>query len=93
LSSNEVARISRWATESLYPTLTIILDQPAEIGLSRIKKADRLESESIEFHNRVRQEYLQLASLDPERYLVVDARKSVDEIHQEIINRVAMLIK
>ncbi len=93
LSSNEVARISRWATESLYPTLTIILDQPAEIGLARIKKADRLESESIEFHNRVRQEYLQLASLDPERYLIVDARKSVDEIHQEILNRVAMLIK
>jgi len=93
LSSNEVARISRWATESLYPTLTIILDQPAEIGLARIKKADRLESESIEFHNRVRQEYLQLASLDPERYLIVDARKSVDEIHQEISSRVAMLIK
>jgi dTMP kinase len=93
LSSNEVARISRWATESLYPSLTIILDQPAEIGLARIKKADRLESESIEFHNRVRHEYLQLASLDPERYLVVDARKSVDEIHQEITNRVAALVK
>jgi len=77
LSSSEVARISRWATESLYPTLTIILDQPAEIGLSRKKNADRLESESIDFHNRVRQEYLQLASVDPERYLVIDARKPV----------------
>jgi dTMP kinase len=93
LSSNEVARISRWATESLYPTLTIILDQPAEIGLARIKNADRLESESIDFHNRVRQEYLQLASLDPERYLVIDARRSIEEIHQEITERISKISK
>jgi len=88
LATNEVARISRWATESLYPTLTIILDQPADIGLNRKKNADRLESESIDFHNRVRQEYLQLASFDPERYLVVDARNPIDEIHLEIVNKV-----
>lgn len=93
LSPNEVARISRWATESLYPTLTIILDQPAEIGLARIKNADRLESESIDFHNRVRQEYLQLSSLDPERYLVIDAQRSIEDIHQEITNRITKLSK
>lgn len=91
LSSSEVARINRWATESLFPTITIILDQPAEIGLSRIKNADRLESESIEFHNRVRQEYLQLASMDPERYLVIDAQRPVIEIHQEITARITAL--
>jgi hypothetical protein len=39
----------------------------AEIGLKRKKNADRLEGESIDFHNRFRQEYLQLASFDPER--------------------------
>jgi len=93
LSSNEVARISRWATESLYPTLTIILDQPADIGLKRKKNADRLESESIDFHNRVRQEYLQLASFDPERYLVIDARKPIEEIHIEIVARIKEKVK
>jgi dTMP kinase len=93
LSSNEVARISRWATESLYPTLTIILDQPADIGLQRKKNADRLESESIDFHNRVRQEYLQLASFDPERYLVIDARKPIEEIHIEIVARIKEKVK
>ena len=92
LSTNEVARINRWATESLYPTLTIILDQPAEIGLKRIKNADRLESESIDFHNRVRNEYLQLASLDPERYLIVDATRSIEDIHKSIIDRVSALL-
>jgi len=93
LSPNEVARINRWATESLFPTLTIILDQPANIGLLRIKSADRLESESIDFHNRVRQEYLQLAAVDPERYLVIDARKPIIEIHQEITSRITELSK
>ncbi|MBM3743483.1 MAG: dTMP kinase [Actinobacteria bacterium] len=93
LSSSEVARISRWATESLYPILTIILDQPAEIGLSRKKNTDRLESESIDFHNRVRQEYLQLAALDPERYLVLDARRPVTEIHLEITSRIKEMMK
>jgi dTMP kinase len=92
LSSSEVARINRWATESLFPTLTIILDQPSEIGLSRIKSADRLESESIEFHNRVRQEYLQLAAVDPERYLVINAENPVDEIHKKIIERIQELL-
>ena len=54
----EVARISRWATESLTPTLTIIMDLPAEIGLARLDSTDRLESEPLAFHERVRQEYL-----------------------------------
>ena len=93
LSSGEVARISRWATESLYPTLTVILDQPADIGLNRKKNADRLESESVDFHNRVRQEYLQLASLDPERYLVIDARRPIEEIHLEITSRIQEMTK
>jgi dTMP kinase len=88
LVSGEVARISRWATESLFPTLTILIDQPAEIGLSRLKSKDRLEVEPIDFHERIRQEYLQLTLLDPERYLVVDGRQSIEEIHQEIIARV-----
>ena len=92
LSSSEIARINRWATESLFPILTIILDQPAEIGLSRIKNADRLESESVEFHNRVRQEYLQLAAMDPERYLVLDAQRPIIEIHQDITARISELI-
>jgi len=91
LEPGEVARISRWATESLFPTLTIVLDLPAEIGLSRLKKKDRLEAEPLAFHERIRQEYLQLALLDPERYLVVDAQMSLEDIEHTIITRVAEL--
>ena len=87
----EVARISRWATETLYPTLTILIDVPAVVGLSRLKSLDRLEAEPIDFHERVRQEFLQLALLDPERYLIVDGTASVQDIHEAIIARVAEL--
>jgi dTMP kinase len=91
LEPGEVARISRWATESLFPTLTIIIDLPAEIGLSRLKSKDRLESQPIAFHERVRQEFLQLAAVDPERYFIVDGNQSIDEIHTAIISRVSQI--
>ena len=89
LEPGEVARISRWATESLFPTLTIIIDLPAEIGLGRLKSKDRLESQPIDFHERVRQEFLQLSLLDPERYFIVDGNKSIEDIHSAIITRVS----
>jgi dTMP kinase len=91
LNPTEVARISRWATESLYPTLTILIDVPAEIGLGRLQSRDRLEAESNDFHERVRQEYLQIAMMDPERYFVVDGTQSVEEINTQITARVAEL--
>jgi dTMP kinase len=91
LSPSEVARISRWATESLFPTLTIVIDQPAEVGLARLQSRDRLEVEPLDFHERVRQEFLQIASEDPERYLIVNGTQTIDEIHEEIIKRVAQI--
>jgi dTMP kinase len=91
LNPAEVARISRWATESLYPTLTILIDVPAEIGLGRLQSRDRLEAEANDFHERVRQEYLQIAIMDPERYFVVDGTEPVNEIHSQITERVSEL--
>lgn len=91
LNPTEVARISRWATESLYPTLTILIDLPAELGLGRLQSRDRLEAESNDFHERVRQEFLQIAMMDPERYFVVDGTQSVEEINTQITARVSEL--
>ena len=91
LQPNEVARISRWATESLFPTLTIIIDMPADVGLGRLKSRDRLEAEPLAFHERVRNEFLQIATMDPERYLIVDGLQDIDDIHEQIISRVGEL--
>ncbi len=69
------------------PDLTILLDLPAEIGLSRnqkINKRDRFEMEDIAFHNKVRKGYLQIANSEPERFFIVDATENVSEISQKI---------
>ena len=88
LQPSEVARISRWATEQLTPVLTIILDVPATDGIGRLTSKDRLEDEPLEFHERVRQEFLNLANVDPDRYLVIDGRGSKESIHERIKERV-----
>ena len=89
LEPGEVARISRWAAESLFPTLTIIIDLPPQVGLARLKSKDRLESQPIDFHERVRQEFLQLAALDPERYVIIDGNQSIEDTHTAIISKVS----
>ena len=91
LQPAEVARISRWATENLAPNLTIVMDIPAELGLSRLHSLDRLEAEPLAFHERIRQEFLNIAGSDPERYFVVDATQDKESIHEQIIERVLSL--
>ena len=80
--------IRRYATFGLVPDITFLVDLPEEIGLSRIlkKDADRLEQESMEFHKRVREGFLDLAINEPERFIVLDGSKSIDEIHHDVIN-------
>jgi dTMP kinase len=63
----------------------------AETGIGRLKSHDRLEAEPLAFHERVRQEFLQIARLDPERYLVVDGTQTIEQIQNEIINRVVTI--
>jgi dTMP kinase len=92
---DDVRMLSKWATEDLEPDLTVLLDLPPEVGLARARGravADRLESESLDFHQRVRQTFRALAEAAPDRYLVLDARQSPDEIAAVIRVRVAELL-
>ena len=73
-------RWHRWATHDLRPHLTVVLDLEPEAGLGRFEGRDRIEGESLEFHQRVRAAFLEMAAADPDHYLVLDARAEVDEI-------------
>ena len=84
LDSAEVEHVARWATSSLRPHLTIVLDIDPAIGHTRFEGADRIESEPLEFHRRVRQHFLDLAAADPQHYLVVRGGGTPGEINAEI---------
>ncbi|MCW2751452.1 MAG: tmk [Aeromicrobium sp.] len=84
LDPAEVEHIARWATSSLRPHLTIVLDIDPAIGHTRFEGADRIESEPLEFHQRVRAHFLELAAADPEHYLVTNGEDPVEKIHASV---------
>jgi dTMP kinase len=92
LDPAELEHVARWATGDLRPHLTVVLDLEPEAGLGRFNERDRIEGESLQFHQRVRQAFLDLAAADPDHYLVLDARADVGEIAAAIRERVAPLL-
>ena len=85
LGVDEIASLSAWATRGLYPSLTFLLDLPPEVGARRRTDApDRMERESMDFHERVRHQYLRLADAEPERIVVIDAVGTIEEVFSEI---------
>ncbi|MEB4614552.1 dTMP kinase [Leucobacter sp. M11] len=96
LGDGDVRGLSEWATGALWPDLTILLDlDPATAAVRRASgrgEADRLEAEKLDFHERVRDEFLALAAAEPERFLVLDAAGSVDEIQAAIRDRLTPLL-
>ncbi|MEY4368048.1 MAG: dTMP kinase [Actinomycetota bacterium] len=96
LDRAEVRNISLWAVEGLLPDLTILLDLDAEVALSRRNQTgtapDRLEREKVEFFESVRRAYLELASAEPQRFLLVDASQSIETMQDQIRQRVATLL-
>jgi len=75
--------IDKIATNSLRPDITVLLDLDVETGLKRnrrINKTDRLELEDVEFHERVRKGYHELAAKEPERIKVLDASVGIEEL-------------
>ncbi|WP_182525465.1 dTMP kinase [Nocardioides dongkuii] len=88
----EVEQVMRWATGDLRPHLTVVLDLEPTAGLGRFEGRDRIEGESLEFHQRVREAFAAMAAADPDHYLVLDARAAVDEIAAAVLDRVRPLL-
>jgi len=86
LDSSLIASLNTLATEGLLPDLTLLLDMPAEEGLLRARRRnvsspeeDRFEREHLDFHQRIRNGYLQLAR-QHDRFIVIDAAGSIEEV-------------
>lgn len=79
--------LNDWALDGFKPDYTILFDAPAEVGLSRIKNRgalDRIEKEQVEFFERIRQAYLQMAKDEPARFRVLDATKPLDSVQSDL---------
>ena len=78
LGIDEILNINLFATENTWPDLTLLFDIKPEIGLARIsananREVNRLDLEKLDFHNKVRDSFLQLAKRWPERFVIIDA--------------------
>ena len=85
LGVDNVLNINMFATEGTFPDLTLLFDIEPEIGLARIaananREVNRLDLEKLEFHKTVRNTFLELAKRYPERFVIIDASKSQEEV-------------
>ncbi|MBW2107603.1 MAG: dTMP kinase [Deltaproteobacteria bacterium] len=102
LDLNWIERLNDMVVGGLKPDLTLILDLPVELGLRRAwerienqagaLREDRFEKETLAFHEKVRQGYLALAGLEPERFRIIDASGDPDPIHENIVEVVTRVL-
>lgn len=86
IPKQKLIEVNNFATGGLIPQITFLFDIPAETGLKRIKEMDRIESEDLEFHNRVRAAFLTIARDNPDRVKIIDGMQPIEDIHKEIVN-------
>lgn len=98
LGMDEVLEINLFATKGRFPDLTFYLDITPEAGLARIassqsREVNRLDMESLQFHQKVREGYLLIAEMYPERIRIVDASRSKEQVAAEIRRQLSATLK
>jgi len=91
LDLDRLRQLNEWATDGRYPDLTLLFDLPESVGLERARSRNlasahlqnegRLEGEDLRFHRRVREGYLALARAEPDRFVVIDANGTANEVY------------
>lgn len=81
--------LNDFATNSLTPNLTLLLDIDAEAGLKRQNEWNRMERKAVDYHKRVREGFLEQARLHPERIVVIDASMDLETVHRQVLGCVA----
>ena len=95
LGVENVYKMNEFAIQGVMPDLTIHLDLPAKVGISRKKdqkELDRMELEALDFHEKVAEGYRKLAELAPDRIYTIDATLPIDVIHRLIVEKVDSLL-
>ena len=93
LGIDNILNVNLFATENTWPDLTLLFDIKPEIGLARInananREVNRLDLEKIEFHNKVRESFLELAKRFPERFVIIDANQSREQVAKDTMEAI-----
>lgn len=93
MAKDRIAALERWVQDSLKPDLTLVFDVPVEVALARLSRdrADRFESESRGYFERVRAGYLECAAAEPGRVRVVDGGRPIEEVKKTVENIVSTI--
>lgn len=93
LDIQQIKNLNSIATGGMLPDLTIVFDIDIETSMQRVgKNKDRMENSGVEFFNRVRNGYLELAKQEPDRIKVVDSTGSIEDIHKHVVSLVSNLL-
>jgi len=94
LGEPDVLTLNVWATQGLFPDLVILLHLEPEEGLLRtLEEPDRIEMEGGDFHAKVSDAYLKIAEEHPERFVVIDAGRPPENVHEEVVAALKRLLK
>ena len=90
LGIDNILNVNNFATEGTFPDLTLLFDLQPEVGLARIaansnREVNRLDLEKLEFHTKVRDTFLELAKRYPERFVIIDASQSREEVAKKTL--------
>lgn len=97
LDMNEVEKLCEFSTDGLKPDVTFLLDLSPEEGFDRVHKSrdgkDRIERESLQFHEEVRKGFLKRADKEPERIHIIDASQDIDTVFSSLLTIVLQKIE
>ncbi|OZG63921.1 thymidylate kinase [Bifidobacterium hapali] len=94
LTAAEIRNLSMWATDSLLPKRTYLLDMDPAASHARLQHAeDRMESAGNDFQHRTRQAFLDLATAEPDRFRVIDANQSINDVWEQIRTDIDTLLQ
>lgn len=93
INLDEINYLNNLATEGMKPDLTLVFDVDIKTSMERVgKNKDRMESGGIEFFERVRNGYLEIAKQDSKRVKLIDSTKSIDEVFKEVLSYITPLL-
>ena len=94
VSADKVEILEKWVQEDLQPDITLLFDVPVEISIARLASArspDKFERESAEFFAKIRNAYLERASRNPQRFRIIDASRSLEEVAKTVKDIIATI--